>query len=865
MVDAFRFGPHEVDVRGGELRVHGSPVPLQPLPWRLLLYLIERPGELVSRDELIAMLWPDQIAVSDGSLGQVVRRLRRVLVGDVLHTVPRRGYRFDALPQPVGLRAEVDLVGRDDERASIEAGFRATWLVTLAGPAGVGKTAIARAMTEGGRFVDLSRITDAAGLVRALCHGLDAFTGSGDDPAIVASALQTVRPSILVLDNAEAVIGPLRDLLDALRGAIGDTRVLVTSRVVLGLPGERVVAVEPLPLADARTLLERQLPTGTDEPLDPLLEALDRLPLAIHLCAPRLRLLPPGRLVEALRERFDVLAATPRRDGRHGSLRAALDQSWALLADPERAALGRLVAWSGPFSVAQAEAVLGSGPCLDRLQALRDHSWLAVNAEGQLHILPTLREYAIGQAPDRELHAGFRAHAAFVASAVRSVMDGGPLLAHEDPGLRRLVAMPFDVVDAARRSAELGMEDLAGPCAVAAFHVLVRTGPIPLLRERLEAALPRMLPVDRPLVGRLLADTLVWFEELGRAVEVQREALQGAVRLGHPARVRYHEAGLAMQLYRAGVREEAVELARRVVADAELPPASEASMTSREVLVWDANAQGHSERALALLGDMFRIADTAGLTRVRTRTLRSMGHAHISAGRCRTALGCYEEVLRTVTQQGRMQATVEATFNVGAARAELGDYPRAEAELETAIEVAARRGPKKLLVTAIQHRGWLEIERGSPEASIDWVRRSLEVLHDLPNAAYAVQARGFLAAAYAELGDAGAASAELRLAEPLLGAAGGEWTSEWWTWLAVAQWSGDRFDEVLVSTSRAADGSAQREIVRGCLRAIAHDALGSRKRADEARREVAERSAGTEFAANGWVGRWRDRAGVMDC
>ncbi|MEM6926997.1 MAG: winged helix-turn-helix domain-containing protein, partial [Myxococcota bacterium] len=826
---------------------------------------LERPGELVSRDELIAMLWPDQIAVSDGSLGQVVRRLRRVLVGNVLLTVPRRGYRFDAVPQPVATRSEVELVGRDDERASIEDGFRATWLVTLAGPAGVGKTAIARTMAERGRFVDLSRITDASGLVRALCHALDAYTGTGDDSGVIASALQTVRPSVLVLDNAEAVIEPLRGLLDALREAVGDTRVLVTSRVVLGLPGERVVPVDPLPLADARTLLERQLPTGTDASLDPLLEALDRLPLAIELCAPRLRLLPPARLVEALRERFEVLAATPLRDGRHGSLRAALDQSWALLAAPERASLGRLVAWAGPFSIAQAEAVLAPGPYLDRLQALRDHSWLAVTPDGELHMLPTLREYATQQASDRDLHAGFRAHAAFVASAVRSVMDGGPLLAHEDAGLQRLVAMPFDVVDAARRSAELGMEDLAGPCAVAAYHVLVRTGPIPLLRERLEAARLVALPVDRPRVGRLLADTLVWFEELGTAVEVQREALQGAIRLGDPARVRYHEMGLAMQLYRAGEREEAVALARAVVSDPELPPASEASLLSREVLVWDANAQGQPERALAVLGDMFRIADTAGLTRERTRTLRSMGHAHITAGRCRTALGCYEEVLRTVTQQGRMQATVEATFNVGATRAVLGDHARAEADLDAAIEVASRRGPKKLLVAAIQYRGWLEIERAAPEAALPWLRRSLEVLHDVPNAAYAVQARGFLAVAYAELGDAGAATAELRLAEPLLGAAGGEWTSAWWIWLAIAQWRDDRLDDVVASTSRAMAHSTQRDLVRGCLRAVAYDGLGAVEQRDAERRALEEQSVGTEFASDGWVARWRDRAGVMDC
>lgn len=859
MANITRFGPHEVDEQKGTLRVHGEVVELQPLPWRMLMYLLEHPRELVGREELIEVLWPGQVAVTDASLGQVVHRLRRVLDGDLLKTVPRRGYRFDVDITKPDPPVESTLVGRTQEQTSIEEAWRASWLVTVTGPAGVGKTTLATAIAgEAAPFVDLSQVPNEASLLRAVCHAMGVHTGPGDDINVVAQGLDAGAHPLIVFDNAETVVRPLGELLRALVPTLSTRRVLVTSRVVLGLPFERVVDVGPLPLHDARVLLERLLPAAATEPLEPLLEALDCLPLAIELCAPRLRLLPPRKLAQRLQQRFEVLATQPAGP-RHRSLRAALDDSWALLDDSEQGALARLTAWSAPLPVELAEAWLGPGG-LDLLQVLRDHSWLTVDSEGRLELLPTLRDYVAQEASDHDLHIGFRDHAAYVADCVTSVMDGGPLLAHGHPDLARLVAMPFDVVNAATRTAELGMEVLVGPTAVAALHVLVRTGPIPLLRERLEAAREVALPRDRPLLGRLLADTLVWFEELDEAVAVQRVALDEARRLGDPARIRYHQAGLAAQLFRAGHRDEGVQMAATVVDDPDLVPASEASLWAREVLVWDANARADTTAALGVLSEMFRIVDTAGMTRYRTRTLRSMGYAYVTAGRVRTALGCYEEVLRTVTEQGRLQATVEATLNVGLARAMCGDVARAESDLGSALELAEMRGPRKLLAAVLQSRGWLEIERGRPSDAVAWLRRSQKVLQDLPQADYAVRARALLGVTYAELGDAGAAIAEMALAEPLLSDVGSETESEWWVWLACVQWHAGRYDDVLDSTLRPAARSVRTDILCWCLRAASLEALGESSQAREARARAVARFEESEFPPEGFVGKWLDRA-----
>ena len=98
--ERIRFGAYEVELASGELRKGGIKIRLQPQPFQVLRLLLERPGEVVSREELRHKLWPDDTYVEfDLSLNTVVKKLRRALNDNPQHpryieTLPRNGYRF---------------------------------------------------------------------------------------------------------------------------------------------------------------------------------------------------------------------------------------------------------------------------------------------------------------------------------------------------------------------------------------------------------------------------------------------------------------------------------------------------------------------------------------------------------------------------------------------------------------------------------------------------------------------------------------------------------------------------------------------------------------------------------------------------
>src|SRR6266436_8606330 len=103
-----RFAPFEVDTRSGELRRQGSRVKLQEQPFQVLLLLLERRGEVVTREELTKRLWPDNTFVDfDRGLNKAINRLREVLRDSAekprfIETLPQRGYRFIAPLESAG-------------------------------------------------------------------------------------------------------------------------------------------------------------------------------------------------------------------------------------------------------------------------------------------------------------------------------------------------------------------------------------------------------------------------------------------------------------------------------------------------------------------------------------------------------------------------------------------------------------------------------------------------------------------------------------------------------------------------------------------------------------------------------------------
>ncbi|MFF4346385.1 ATP-binding protein [Streptomyces sp. NPDC001530] len=278
----------------------------------------------------------------------------------------------------VGRRDELDWLGRElDPAVGIDR------LVSLVGVGGVGKTRLALraagrvrdAYPDGVWLVELSPLHSASLVGLAVVEALRLADQSTGPVTEVVAEWAASKRLLMVLDSCEHVLADCVAFAEALLPILPGLRILVTSREQLGLPGERVLYLDPLPVAgDAVALFaERAAATGftLDATNRAVVEAvcrrLDGIPLAIELAAVRLAELSleqlHGRLGERLPSRLDLLAA---RDGegppRHQTLRTAIGWSHELCAPLERLLWARLSVFAGGFCVRAAEEVCAGGP-----------------------------------------------------------------------------------------------------------------------------------------------------------------------------------------------------------------------------------------------------------------------------------------------------------------------------------------------------------------------------------------------------------------------------------------------------------------------------------------------------------------------
>ncbi|MFE7371034.1 AfsR/SARP family transcriptional regulator [Streptomyces anulatus] len=286
------------------------------------------------------------------------------------------------------------LVGRRRALARISQLMGEERLVTLTGPGGVGKTRLAvaaataerdRAESDGpgdgiwlvefagvrtGTPADLAQIVAATLGVRDDAPSAAPGVGGGalSLPHRLAAALRD-RRTLLVLDNCEQVVDAAAGLAELLLRTAPGLRVLATGQEPLGLAGETVFLVEPLPPAEAaRLFVERAASSAPGFPRDPdgpereavaeICRRLDGIPLALELAATRVRALGVRELAARLSDRFRVLTTGQRgAPARQQTLRAVIDWSWELLGEPERVVLRRLAVHRDGCDLAAAEAV----------------------------------------------------------------------------------------------------------------------------------------------------------------------------------------------------------------------------------------------------------------------------------------------------------------------------------------------------------------------------------------------------------------------------------------------------------------------------------------------------------------------------
>jgi predicted ATPase/DNA-binding SARP family transcriptional activator len=526
-------------------------------------------------------------------------------------------------------------LGRERELAALDRLVREGRLVTLTGVGGAGKTRLALEFAAGAmeRFGDgvwlagLSGVADPR-LVGSVVMDALGLRPSGDVP--VAEALRSRLRSaelLLVLDNCEHLLGGCVELAVALLGSCPRLRVLATSREVLGVPGEAVYAVSPLPVppessdpaASARApavrlFLDRARAAQAGAAAAPveivagICRELDGLPLAIELAAARTRVLSAEEIAVRLADKFRFLAdRRPMADPRHRTLKAAIGWSYDLLSADERRAFLELSVFAGGFTLTAAAAVCCGGDeavTLDLVDQLVSKSLVAAEPAGggsRYRLLETIRQYAAEVlAESGQAERARRRHAAAFLHLAENERELAVLLREQD---NFRAALEYTLSDG----------DQAGPrLARAMGGFWLARGLFAEARGWLERALAAD-PADPQLradLCRLLATVQFAASELEQAQATAAEGLRVAAAAGLPvaeARIRVLQADI--QAGQSGAFAEslrACEAAAAVLESAgDLDGLAEALLVTGRIRLWAADTVA-AEQALQRAADCAR-------------------------------------------------------------------------------------------------------------------------------------------------------------------------------------------------------------------------------------------------------------------
>ncbi|WP_190137749.1 AfsR/SARP family transcriptional regulator [Streptomyces longispororuber] len=688
-------------------------------------------------------------------------------------------------PRPrTNIRAQLTpFIGREREVADIERLVRTRRLLTLVGPGGAGKTRLAaesaarlaEAVPDGVWLVELAAVTEPSDVPQAVVTALGLRAGGLIAPAgtspqgprdRLVAALRDKR-TLLVLDNCEQVVDAVAELVDALLGQCPQVRVVTTSREPLGITGEQLVPVLPMPVPDPLTPAESAVRSPvvrlfaeraaaarpsfrvTEDNVGVVLDicrALDGLPLAIELAATRLRSMSPRQVRDRLDDRFALLTAGSRTAlPRQQTLHAVVDWSWELLTATERELAAAFAVFRSGAVLRTVERVAADDPdarrptvlgqdVVDALTGLVDKSFLTVtdtDGEPRYRMLETVRAFALAKLDTtgrgervRHRHAEF-----FLDLAERAE----PQLRRRDQldWLRALTAEHDELVAALAWAVDRGESRLA-------TRLVAALGWYWFLRGRRQEAAQwagralALNPVEVPPAARVLAlvTAVPQPDDAGRAPEdfhsrltEARALIDGMERDGHP--FSHPALGLfepiASMLSGDGSLLES--LARR----------------SEDPDPWVRGlARLHRGRIAMTLGEPERAAAdyrvAAGLFRgigERWGTAQALVAAAETPGvrgEPGAAVGILEEALRLVAELGDREDQALLMVRLATERAHAGDLERARGELADALRLADELGAREQRTLALWATGEVARWAGAPEEARQWLEQALAEL-----------------------------------------------------------------------------------------------------------------------------------------
>jgi len=450
---SFAFGPFTLVPERQLLLRNDAPVRIGGRALDILIALVEHVGELVSKRELMARVWPKTV-VDEANLKVNIAALRRTL-GDggpqdarYIATVTGRGYQFIA---PVTARASSDvavaseaatprrhnlptgttrIVGRGDAIDAIRRDFEVARLVTIVGPGGIGKTTVALAVAEqalgsfrdGVWLVDLALLKDSNRLTNAIATAIGLAGNAAHSAAGLCESLRD-REMLIVLDSCEHLIDAAAASTNEILAHAAGVKVLVTSHEPLLVVGERVRrlsglatppasphlnAEEALTFSAVQLFVDRATDklesfklSDADAPaVAEICRRLDGLALAIEFAATRIDSFGVSGLLKQLDNRFRHLVGRRAGPERHRTLTATLDWSYSLLSDSEAALLRAVSVFAGVFDVDGAAAVANLTPveAAEQLSQLAAKSLLATDLDADsiaYRLLETTRTYCL--------------------------------------------------------------------------------------------------------------------------------------------------------------------------------------------------------------------------------------------------------------------------------------------------------------------------------------------------------------------------------------------------------------------------------------------------------------------------------------
>lgn len=307
------------------------------------------------------------------------------------------------MPAATGTATDHGLLGRDRELGELCTLLDRALLVTVTGPAGVGKSRLAGALAASDRWVAWTAADLAEAGNSAMAHEIISRAA--------ARLPEVPGARLLLLDNCDLVLGEVASSVTRLAAGEQELRIVVTSRECLGLSEETVYRAGPLTSPDAGVFFATRagaqhggvVPEISSQ-IQEICVRLDGLPLALELAAAQTKVLTQTQILARLDDPMRLLISGPRSGAaRHRSLRAALDWGAATLVPRERVLLHRLSVFAGAFTLDDAERIC-AGAGLDEHEVLEALAGLVAKSlvdcdpngtQASYRLMRTVRQYAL--------------------------------------------------------------------------------------------------------------------------------------------------------------------------------------------------------------------------------------------------------------------------------------------------------------------------------------------------------------------------------------------------------------------------------------------------------------------------------------